>query len=249
MIGNLLSHTVTNSGIGDILLGSARNGYAAINSEFLDQSYIFYSLTDGTNKEIGVARYNSGANSLTRVKVFENIVSGVRYKPAVAAMTFTTSAIVGVTNSLEALLFTTAKYEQHSCLTYMFVPAFDNNNIDIGTALPPTYIPNTDVYVQITGKNRTGSTLTGYFSAQINAALSDGTTTNTSLLDESQALTEGAPHFLYNIGSFNSSYTGLHLDLTLANGFYQMDIYDISLVYQTQWQGRFGLYPNYDSWS
>lgn len=111
MIGNLVSQTVTNSGTGNMTLGAARDGFTDIASLFVNSAYLFYTLVDGNDKELGVGQYNSATNQVSRIHIFENIISGTRYKPVSNPLNFSSGSILSISNNMEALLQTHQKWE------------------------------------------------------------------------------------------------------------------------------------------
>lgn len=73
---SFVKESSSTSGTGDYTLGGASTGFATFASAFQDGVYTTYSATDGTNWEVGIGKYNAGANSLTRIKVLNSSAGG-----------------------------------------------------------------------------------------------------------------------------------------------------------------------------
>lgn len=103
MQANLISQLVTTIGTGALTLSTANNGFTTVASVFTDGATMFYSIVDGSNKEVGYGTYVSGTNTLTRDKIFETIVSGTYDNTSPSAISLSGSATVSVSPSIQAL--------------------------------------------------------------------------------------------------------------------------------------------------
>lgn len=117
MISNFIKQSVTNTGTGVIQLGNVVDGFAETSDVFPNNSYLFYCLVDGMNKETGVGKYISASNSVERVHIFENIIDGILHNPASSPLTISTSSLFYVGNSAQA---------QNGCL-----PSWHSANIPL----------------------------------------------------------------------------------------------------------------------
>lgn len=64
--------TTTGTGTGDLVLAGAVTGFYTFSSQYANADTCHYSINDGTNREVGLGTYNSGANSLTRTTVYRS---------------------------------------------------------------------------------------------------------------------------------------------------------------------------------
>lgn len=102
MISNFIKQSVTNTGTGVIQLGDVVDGFAETSDVFPNNSYLFYCLVDGMNKETGVGKYISASNSVERVHIFENIINGILHNPASTPLEISTNSSFYVGNSAQA---------------------------------------------------------------------------------------------------------------------------------------------------
>lgn len=126
MISNFIKQAVLNTGTGAIQLGDAITGFSETGDVFTDGSYLFYCLVKGTDKEIGVGQYSSASNSISRVKIFENIINGILVSPASTPLSIDTNTVFYLGNSAQA---------QNVCISSwnsLNVPLVFSNTLKIG---------------------------------------------------------------------------------------------------------------------
>lgn len=64
--------TSASTGTGDLVLAGAVTSYFPFAHRFANGDTFYYGIKQGTNREIGLGRYNAGANSISRVTVYES---------------------------------------------------------------------------------------------------------------------------------------------------------------------------------
>lgn len=128
MQANLISQLVSSSGTGALILSTANTGYTTVGSSFADGAELFYSVTDGDNREIGFGTYTLGTNSIARTKIFETIVAGVFDNTSPSAISLSGSATVSVSPSIQALTTHLASWKRvynqplHDQAAYTYYP-------------------------------------------------------------------------------------------------------------------------------
>lgn len=107
MLANWVRETISVGGTGDLTLGGPPSGYVAFSSVFPLNRRFYYTIEDGSNREVGIG-YLSAANTLVREKVFavlsggsltEDYVNGVT-----SGLSVTTSAVVTIDAVCEAVV-------------------------------------------------------------------------------------------------------------------------------------------------
>lgn len=74
-----VKESTTTTGTGDVTLAGAETGYCGVSdhSEAVDGCLIYGCLESGDNREIGVYRWNSSGDTLTRVEIHSTLTAGV----------------------------------------------------------------------------------------------------------------------------------------------------------------------------
>lgn len=103
-IANWVRQRVSNTGTGNINLGTLLDGFIPFSSAFVNGDTIHYTLEDGYNREVGIGVYNSSSNSISRQQILETLVNGVHDKSSPSAISLTSNTIVGVDPSTQALI-------------------------------------------------------------------------------------------------------------------------------------------------
>jgi len=89
-------------GTGTITLGVAIAGYCRFQDNFVTGDKVYYEIEDGNNREEGYGTLTSGTPwTLARTTISRTIVSGVFDNTSPAAITLTSSAIVGISGSAD----------------------------------------------------------------------------------------------------------------------------------------------------
>src|SRR5579864_355845 len=66
----------TTTSTGTVTLAGAVTGYQAFSSAFVDQQTVYYTITDGTNWEVGSGTYTLSGTTLSRDTVFASSNAG-----------------------------------------------------------------------------------------------------------------------------------------------------------------------------
>jgi hypothetical protein len=103
-LANWVRQATLTTGTGTITLGSAIDGYVAVGDQYADSDEIYYSITDGTNRENGIGVYTASGTTLARSTVLETLVAGVFDNTSPAAITLSGNAVVSVTATTNGLL-------------------------------------------------------------------------------------------------------------------------------------------------
>lgn len=93
MLANWVRETISAGGTGNLTLSGAESGFIKFSDFFATSQIFYYSIEDGSNREIGVGHL-SDSTTLVRDKILETLVSGTYDKTSPAAITATTSAVV-----------------------------------------------------------------------------------------------------------------------------------------------------------
>ena len=98
-IADWVRQKVSNSGTSNINLTGSINGFVPFSAVFANNDLVHYTIEDGFNREIGIGKFTSSSNSITRLQVLETLINGVYDGNNPAGMSFTTNAIITVTGS------------------------------------------------------------------------------------------------------------------------------------------------------
>ena len=103
-LANWVRQKTATTGTGTITLGSAVDGYVAVGDQFADADEVYYTISDGFNRENGIGVYTASGTTLTRATVLETLVSGVFDNTSPTAITLSGNAVVSVTATTNGLL-------------------------------------------------------------------------------------------------------------------------------------------------
>jgi hypothetical protein len=102
MLANWVKQAVSVGGTGNLTLGSADSGYVTCNDAIGTNIFFWYSIEDGTSREIGMG-YLSASTTLVRSQVRETLVSGTLDRTSPAAINVTTAAKVSIVSSSQSM--------------------------------------------------------------------------------------------------------------------------------------------------
>lgn len=74
--GDRVQETFTTTGAGAITLAGAVTGYQAFSAIVANAGVAYYTMTDGTNWEVGIGTYATAGNTLTRTKILASSNAG-----------------------------------------------------------------------------------------------------------------------------------------------------------------------------
>lgn len=103
MLANWVQETTATTGTGTITLAGAVSGFTTFTSQFSDGETVYYSIEDGTSREIGIGTFTSSGTTLSRDTVLETLVSGTLDNTSPAALNLSGSAVVSVTGGANSL--------------------------------------------------------------------------------------------------------------------------------------------------
>lgn len=102
-LADWVKETVTGTpGTGTITLGGAQPGFCRFQDNFVTGAKVYYTIHDGNNKEEGYGTLTTGTPwTLARTTVLRTIDAGVFDDTSPAALSLTSSAIVGISGSAD----------------------------------------------------------------------------------------------------------------------------------------------------
>lgn len=74
--GDRVQETFTTTGTGTVSLGGAVTGYQAFSAVVANAGVCYYTMTDGTNWEVGIGTYTTAGNTLARTKILSSSNAG-----------------------------------------------------------------------------------------------------------------------------------------------------------------------------
>lgn len=101
---NWVKQQVSSTGVGDIQLASSISGFITVASAYTNGEEIYYSLTDGDNRENGLGTYVSATNKITRDVIFETLASGAYTPTAATPINLSGSAVLSVSVTTRGLI-------------------------------------------------------------------------------------------------------------------------------------------------
>jgi hypothetical protein len=179
MLANWVQETTATTGTGTINLGGAVAGFIKFEDTFSTGDTVYYSIKDGTNREVGIGTLTAGTPwTLARTTVLENLVSGTFNNTSPTAITLSGSAVVGVAAQDAAILqpdtpdnltagFSATCYSAGTKSSGTYTPDQDNGNLQYATnggahtLAPPT--DNCTIIILYTNNASAGAITTSGF--------------------------------------------------------------------------------------
>jgi len=97
MLANAISESTATTGTGPVTLGGAVSArFSTFDGAVLDGSYVDYVIEDGDDMEIGVGTFDQTANTITRPRIIETLVSGSKTTTGATPLNLSGSATISI---------------------------------------------------------------------------------------------------------------------------------------------------------
>lgn len=100
---NWIKQTTATTGTGTITLGTAVAGFITFGDQYSDGDEVYYTITDGLNRENGLGTYTASGTTLSRDTIFETLVSGTFDNTSPTAISLSGDAVVMVSTTKNGL--------------------------------------------------------------------------------------------------------------------------------------------------
>ena len=112
MLANWVMQEINSTGIGDISLGTALQGYIPANDKLVNGDKVFYTVESGYDKETGIGQYVSSGNKIIREQILETLVAGVFSNSTPSPISISAGAVFFVSGSVQGLTTNTLVWKE-----------------------------------------------------------------------------------------------------------------------------------------